>query len=238
MKTSLCFRLISTSILLFLVSGGFAQSIVSGGVSTNVYVEAYNIRGRPFNNPEATNIEGSPLLNQNWGLGTVYFKDGSVAQNVELRFNLEKNELYFNREGEMYVFNDPVISFRMNYSVSTAKKEVHFRSGYPVNGRLSKETFYEVVEDGAKFQLINYRFIYLADSYQYGGTAKKIFTEKEELYVFDVAFGKTSKIKRSEADVLNALPDLKEKIVSIVSKNKLKLKLNEDMKKLFTELNK
>ena len=82
---------------LFLVSGVNAQSIVSGGVSTNVYVEAYNIRGRPFNNPEATNIEGSPLLNQNWGLGTVYFKDGSVAQNVELRFNLEKNELYFNR---------------------------------------------------------------------------------------------------------------------------------------------
>jgi hypothetical protein len=121
---------------------------------------------------------------------------------------------------------------------SAAKKEVHFRSGYPVNGRLSKETFYEVVEDGAKFQLINYRFIYLADSYQYGGTAKKVFTEKEELYVFDVAFGKISKIKRTEADVLNALPDLKEKIASIVSKNKLKLKLNEDMKKLFTELNK
>jgi hypothetical protein len=95
-----------------------------------------------------------------------------------------------------------------------------------------------VEEDGAKFQLINYRFIYLADSYQYGGTAKKVFTEKEELYVFDVAFGKISKIKRTEADVLNALPDLKEKIASIVSKNKLKLKLNEDMKKLFTELNK
>lgn len=238
MKPTIFFRLIASSILLFLVSGGIAQSIVSGGISTNVYVEAYNIRGKPFNNSEATNIEGSPLLNPSWGLGTVYFKDGSVAQNVELRFNLEKNELYFNREGEMYVFNDPVSSFRMNYSISAAKKEVYFRSGYPVNGRLSKETFYEVEEDGAKFQLINYRFIYLADSYQYGGTAKKVFTEKEELYVFDVAFGKTSKIKRTEADVLNALPDLKEKIASIVSKNKLKLKVNEDMKKLFTELNK
>ena len=238
MKPTLVLRLIASSGLLFLVSGGIAQSIVSVGVSTNVYVEAYNIRGRPFNNPEATNIEGSPLLNQSWGLGTVYFKDGSVAQNVELRFNLEKNELYFNREGEMYVFNDPVGSFRMTYPVSAAKKEVHFRSGYPVNGRLSKETFYEVVEDGAKFQLINYRFIYLADSYQCGGSAKKVFTEKEELYVFDVAFGKISKIKRTEADVLGALPDLKDKIVSIVGKNKLKLKLNEDMKKLFTELNK
>ena len=181
MKPTMFFRLIASSISLFLVSGGIAQSIVSGGVSTNVYVEAYNIRGKPFNNSEATNIEGSPLLNPSWGLGTVYFKDGSVAQNVELRFNLEKNELYFNREGEMYVFNDPVSSFRMNYSVSAAKKEVHFRSGYPVNGRLSKETFYEVEEDGGKFQLINYRFIYLADSYQYGGTAKKVFTSLASL---------------------------------------------------------
>jgi hypothetical protein len=214
-----------------------AQS-TTNSQSTNFYVEAYNIRGRPFVNPDASNIEGSPLLNLDWGKGTVYFKDGTVAQNVELKFNLEKNELYFNRDGELFLFNDPVMSFRMSYSSSAGKKEVHFRSGYPLNGRLNKETFYQVLEDGAKFQFLVYRSTYLADSYQYGGQAKKAFKEIEELYVFDVAFGKMIKIKRTEASLVEALPDLKDKISSAIRNNRLKLKTNEDFARIFTELNK
>lgn len=223
--------------MLFLALESMAQS-TTNSQSTNFYVEAYNIRGRPFVNPDASNIEGSPLLNLDWGKGTVYFKDGTVAQNVELKFNLEKNELYFNRDGELFLFNDPVMSFRMSYSSSAGKKEVHFRSGYPLNGRLSKETFYEVLEDGAKFQFLVYRSTYLADSYQYGGQAKKAFKEIEELYVFDVAFGKMIKIKRTEASLVEALPDLKDKISSAIRNNRLKLKTNEDFAKIFTELNK
>ena len=223
--------------MLFLALESMAQS-TTNSQSTNFYVEAYNIRGRPFVNPDASNIEGSPLLNLDWGKGTVYFKDGTVAQNVELKFNLEKNELYFNRDGELFLFNDPVMSFRMSYSSSAGKKEVHFRSGYPLNGRLNKETFYQVLEDGAKFQFLVYRSTYLADSYQYGGQAKKAFKEIEELYVFDVAFGKMIKIKRTEASLVEALPDLKDKISSAVRNNRLKLKTNEDFARIFTELNK
>lgn len=223
--------------VIFLSFNTTAQT-VSSSVSTNFFVEAYNIRGKPFTNPDASNIEGSPLLNQDWGKGTVYFKDGSIAQNVDLKFNLEKNELYFNRDGEMFVFNDPILSFRMKYSSSTGLREVHFRSGYPVNGRLLKETFYEVLEDGAKFHFVSYRFSYLADSYRYGGQSKKAFTENEELYIYDVAFGRMLKIKRNESSITDALPEYKDKITSTIRDNKLKLKSNEDVKKIIAELNK
>lgn len=226
-----------SAFMIFIAVDAVGQSI-SSNVSTNFFVEAYNIRGRPFTNPDASNIEGTPLLNQDWGKGTVYFKDGAVAQNIDLKFNLEKNELYFNRDGEMFVFNDPILSFRMIYSSSTGKKEVHFRSGYPVNGRLLKETFYEVLEDGAKFQFVAYRFTYLADSYRYGGQSKKVFTENEELYIYDVAFGKISKIKKSESSLAEALPDLKDKVSTIIRDQKLKLKSNDDIKKIIAELNK
>lgn len=215
-----------------------AGQSVSSSVSTNFFVEAYNIRGKPFTNPDASNIEGSPLLNQDWAKGTVYFKDGAVAQNLELKFNLEKNELYFNRDGELFLFNDPIMSFRMTFSSGAGKKEVHFRSGYPVNGRLLKETFYEVLEDGAKFHFVSYRFTYLADSYRYGGQSKKVFTENEELYLYDVAFGKMVKVKRSEASLVEALPDYKDKIIAVIRDNKLKLKSNDDLKKIIAELNK
>jgi hypothetical protein len=214
----------------------FAQSITSQ-VSTNFFVEAYNIRGRPFTNKDALNVEGSPLLNNEWKKGTVYFKDGSVAKGVELKFNLEKNELYFNRNGEMFIFNDPVISFRLEMESEGKSGELFFRSGYPAHGRHDMETLYEVVADGAKFQLINYRFSYLADAYVYGGSSKKKFTPNEELYVFDVAFGKITRIKRSEAAVVDAMPDLKDKISQICSTKRLKMKSNADLVILFNELN-
>lgn len=225
-----------TGLMIFIGVDIFGQTIPKD-VSTGIFVEAYNIRGRPFTNPDASNIEGSPLLNQDWGKGTVYFKDGAVAQNIDLKFNLEKNEIYFNRNGEMFLFNDPIMSFRMSYSSSNGVKVVHFRSGYPINGRLLKETFYEVIEDGAKFQFVAYRFSYLADSYRYGGQSKKVFTENEELYIYDVAFGKMIKVKKGASSVTDALPDFKDKISSIIQQNKLKMKSNTDIAKIIHELN-
>jgi hypothetical protein len=46
------------------------------------------------------------------------------------------------------------------------------------------------------------------------------------------------KIKRTEASLVEALPDLKDKITVVVQSNRLKLKTNEDFAKIFTELNK
>ena len=218
----------------FQVSG---QSITSQ-VSTNFMVEAYNIRGRPIVNKDNNNVEGSPLLSDEWSKGTVYFRDGGIAKDIDIKFNLEKNELYFNRSGELFLFNDPVLSFRILLQTEGNTDELLFRSGYPVNGRFSKETLYEVIADGSKFQLVNFRFSYPSDIYVYGSTgSKKKFTPSEEIYVYDVAFGKMTKVKRSESSVSDALPDLRAKINQLTAANKLKLKSNDDLKKLFDLLN-
>lgn len=226
--------LISPFFGIFQVTG---QSITSQ-VSTNFMVEAYNIRGRPIVNKDNNNIEGSPLLSDEWSKGTVYFRDGGIAKDIDIKFNLEKNELYFNRSGELFLFNDPVLSFRILLQTEGNTDELLFRSGYPVNGRFSKETLYEVIADGSKFQLVNFRFSYPSDIYVYGSTgSKKKFTPSEEIYVYDVAFGKMTKVKRSESSVSDALPDLRAKINQLTAANKLKLKSNDDLKKLFDLLN-
>jgi len=230
-------------IFLLLISPFFGSFQVTGQsitsqVSTNFMVEAYNIRGRPIVNKDNNNIEGSPLLSDEWSKGTVYFRDGGIAKDIDIKFNLEKNELYFNRSGELFLFNDPVSSFRILLQVEGNTDELLFRSGYPVNGRFSKETLYEVIADGSKFQLVNFRFSYPSDIYVYGSTgSKKKFTPSEEIYVYDVAFGKMTKVKRNESTIADALPDLRAKINQLTAANKLKLKSNDDLKKLFDLLN-
>jgi len=56
-----------------------AQGITSS-VATNVYMEAHNIRGRAFENKDAVLYDGTPLLNDNWGKGSVTFKDGKIVK--------------------------------------------------------------------------------------------------------------------------------------------------------------
>jgi hypothetical protein len=229
---------LSLFLLSFWLTNQVSGQSITSQVSTNFMLEAYNIRGRPIVNKDVSNIEGSPLLQTDWAKGTVYFRDGAVVQAIELKFNLEKNELYYNKAGELYLFNDPVTSFRINLRSEDQSEETLFRSGYPIHGKFSKETFYEVIADGAKFQLVNFRFSYASDIYIYGSTGtKKKFTPGEELYVYDVAFGKMLKIKRSQGSIEEALPDLRAKIGQITSNNKLKLKTDEDLKRLFELLN-
>lgn len=229
---------LSLLLLPFWLTNQVSGQSITSQVSTNFMLEAYNIRGRPIINKDVSNIEGSPLLQTDWAKGTVYFRDGGVVQAIELKFNLEKNELYYNKSGELFLFNDPVTSFRINLSKEDQTEETLFRSGYPIHGKFSKETFYEVIADGAKFQLVNFRFSYASDIYVYGSTGtKKKFTPGEELYVYDVAFGKMIKIKRSQGSIEEALPDLRVKIGQVTSSNKLKLKTDEDLKRLFELLN-
>jgi len=86
--------------------------------------------------------------------------------------------------------------------------------------------------------LVNYRYSYASDIYVYGSTGtKKKFTPAEELYVYDVAFGRMTKIKRSQTAIEEALPDLRAKIGQISATHKLKLKSDQDLKRLFELLN-
>ena len=124
----------------YLPASSVAQGITSS-VATNVYMEAYNIRGRAFENKDAVLYDGTPLLNDNWGKGSVTFKDGKIVKELELKFNLEKNELYFNREGGMFLFNDPIASFQISYGTGNRISVSNFKSGYPVNGRLGEQVF-------------------------------------------------------------------------------------------------
>lgn len=214
-----------------------AQSI-TGSVSTNVYMEAYNIRGRAFENKNAVLYEGTPLLNDSWGKGSVIFKDGKIVKELELKFNLEKNELYFNREGEMFLFNDPIASFQISYGTGNRNILSNFKSGYPVHGRLGEQIFYEIIFEGPRFHMLSFRYAYLGDANRYGGGGvKQAFVYGEELYVYDVSANSMHRVKRQETSFKEALPKLQDQITKVCSENKLKLKNNEELVKLFTILN-
>lgn len=215
----------------------FGQRITSPQ-STNFMLEAYNIRGRAFVNKEAVNVEGTPLMNTDWGKGDVKFRNGGLVKDIELKFNLERNELYFNYNGELYLFNDPVYSFTMKFNNLGKAQEVFFRNGYPINGRLGNETFYEVVADGEKYQFLNFKYAFLSNANSYGGPSQKqIFTNADEFYIFDMVNGKMLRTIKTIAGIAEVLPTQSDKINKISVEKKIKLRDSGEIKELFAALN-
>ncbi len=214
-----------------------AQTITSQQ-STNFMLETYNIRGRAFVNKDAVNVEGTPLLNTEWGKGEVRFKNGGIVKDIELKFNLERNELYFNKNDELFLFNDPVISFSIKYNHLGKSYQKLFRNGFPLNGRLGSETFYEIIADGDKWQFVNFNYAFLSNANSYGGSsAKQVFTPGDEFYIFDRASDKMFRTKKSVAGIIESLPSMKEQVTKICSEKKLKLRNNEEVILLFQALN-
>lgn len=219
------------------LSSSFGQSITSQQ-STNFMLEAYNIRGRAFVNKDAVNVEGTPLLNTEWGKGDVKFRNGGMVKDLELKFNLERNELYFNNRGELYLFNDPVSSFTIKFNNMGKAQEVFFRNGYPVNGRLGNETFYEVVADGENYQFLSFKYAFLSNANSYGGSSQKqIFTNADEFYLFDRVAGKMIRTKKTVAGITEALPSLSDKITKVSAEKKIKLRDSGEIRELFAALN-
>jgi hypothetical protein len=232
----------SKQLLMLLFTAGvlnvsFGQTITSPQ-STNFMLEAYNIRGRAFVNKDAVNVEGTPLLNTEWGKGDVKFRNGGWVKDMDLKFNLERNELYFNYNGEPYLFNDPVYSFTMKYNNMGKTQEVFFRNGYPINGRLGNETFYEVIADGEKYQFLSFKYAFLSNANSYGGSSnKQIFTNADEFYLFDRIAGKMIRTKKTVAGLNEALPMLADKITKLSAEKKIKLRDNGEIRELFALLN-
>lgn len=224
--------------LLLMSFGSLKAQRITDQQSTNFMLETYNIRGRAIVNKDALNVDGTPLLNTEWGKGDVQFKSGGLVKDIDLKFNLERNELYYNFNGERYLFNDPVVSFTLKFNEFGKQHVVLFRNGFPLNGRLGSETFYEIIADGDKWQFINFRYAFLSNANSYGGSStKQQYTNADEFYIFERTSGKMIRTKKTAAGIIESLPSMKDQITKICSEKKLKMRDNEEVRQLFAALN-
>ena len=228
---------------LFLCSLHVTISAQTAGanVKTSSVVELYDDEGKPMSTPGKKNVTGSPLLNPEWGSGTIFFKNGKVTPMMEIQLNLQKNELYFRREGKAFIFSDSVSGFRIIYAVQDLIYNDIFRSGYPETGRNKTTHFYQMLVDGKDIQLLADRYKQLVDAYTYAGGEKSTYREDEALYVFDVSNRKMIEIKNlknAKSTLLSAFPDRKNDINRVCEQQKLGMKTREDLITLVKELQK
>lgn len=208
----------------------YAQSVTRK--NTLGSMDAYDENGKPFATQHNEHNVGSPLLNPDWGSGVVTYKNGRVVSPIQIQFDLQKNELYFQRDGKKFTFTDTVSEFRIIFIVNDSALSEKFRSGYLSSGKNHSTHFYQVLVDGKNIQLIADRSRKLLDAYTYYGGDKSVYREEEVLYMFDVSKKKMIEIKNfknSKSIISSAFPDRKLDIDRICADQKLEMKKREDI---------
>ncbi len=219
-----------------------AQDHAGGGVSTDLigyniaFAEAYDQTGKPLTEVNKK-VTGSRMLNENWGTGTVTLKGGFVLKEVELQFDIFKNELHFRKNNIVYLFVDSVQAFTINYADNNDTTRIEFRSGFPPVEKNTGATFYRVVAGGPKLQLLQFISKEVREKIDYLSPTIKEYARKDNYYVYDAATNTMHLVMLRKKSVLNALPGYTAAINDFAAANNISFKSEADLVKLFTAIN-
>lgn len=205
--------------------------------STNMFeMNAYDISGKPLAS-KGPAMEGSPMLNSNWGRGLVKFRNGNWVSDVELQYNIRENELYFRKDNQIFSFVDTVQEFILAYEEEGVPHSVLYRSGYPSIGKNKSLQFFEVVQDGANLQLLKLTIKVLIEKNSYGRGKEKEYKDSFQWYVFNLKKREITRIKKDKSSLQQALPDYAERIELLAKENGYKLRTEEEIAELINLLN-
>ncbi|MDQ3846778.1 MAG: hypothetical protein M3342_22615 [Bacteroidota bacterium] len=200
-----------------------AAQTVDRNYATNGFMEIYDVKGKPVTSKSSVEVEGSPLLNEQWAFGEVRLKNGQWLKDVPLQFNLQTNELYFQKNNTTFQFAEPVLQFSLAYTEEGAEKKVLFRAGYPPADGKTANTFYQVLAEGPNVHLLKYVFKSVKDVYQYNAPGKKRYWQMEELYLFDASTNRLINITKNKTPLTELLPAYAPIIKESVKEKKGKL---------------
>src|SRR5688572_7578190 len=119
---------------------------ISTRVFSQVMVLHDTISARVFSTERYSGINGSPFLYDKWIAGSVTVDKG-VYNNLELTLDAYSNKLYFNKNDELYEFEDAVKGFTLKLVPADSASFLYFRNGFSGDG-LRNDQFVQIITEG------------------------------------------------------------------------------------------
>ena len=160
------------------------KHIGSTGVGGDLSIQDNNGKMIPIGAQEDT--KGSPLLLDYWTYGTVSLKNGIKFTDPALNFSLFEDKLYFKRDNQFYIVAGVISEFVLSPSGEAADTiPYHFMNGYPATSVSNENSFFQILNDGKKYQLLKWQHKKIRDSYSYGGKAETEYANQLAYYIYD-----------------------------------------------------
>ncbi len=198
----------------------------------------HDLQGKPYMEQAYTEVDGNPLLINNWVEGAIDFVNGKTVK-VKVKYDLVKDVLLFQNKSDttaMY-FVEPVKAFKLGSPVNEESDILlpAFNSGYPVIDSQTPASFYQVIACGKTQLLKHYRKVIRTDQAFNSATATKTFVQTDIYYLF--ANNQMSRIKPNQKSILTALSDKAEQLKGYMKSNTVDYKSDVSLAKLFSYYN-
>lgn len=190
------------------------------------------ISARTFDSEKYSGVNGSPFLHDNWIKGIVNVGKGTY-RNLELKLDAVSNVLYFNRNDELFEFEEPVISFVLMPRPNDSSSYQSFRNGFSGDGLRSNQ-FVQVLTNGT-IMLLRSDAKLITDVNEINRGTIRTFSNTSRYYILEG--DKTRSIKLSKDDIYDLVKDEQAAIDAYVSQNKLSTKKPEDLIKILKYYN-
>jgi hypothetical protein len=193
-----------------------------------------NINGDPVLTKTYTEIIGSAFLSDNWIYGTVTTINGKTYKNINLKYDLFKDEPYFkqkeNDEG-LYAFTEKIKTFTL---VNLGVEETYLM-GFPAVDNYTPDSYYQVLGKINENYFLKKTIKTISESRPYNSsTTEKTFIELQVYYLFKD--GKMIKFKPSKKEFLANFPAQSEKINAYLKTNDVDFKNGKDLGGLFSHI--
>lgn len=189
--------------------------------------------GMPLRTRSYTDLKGSPYFLDSWNKGIITQANGQSYKDVELKYDQLEDELIFrDQQGRELGFAIPVKEFKINYILEGVPKSSLFRNGFePFKGSTEKN-YYEILYDGpVKLAKKNVKHIEQYREYNSATTTKSVI-ERVKYYFYTA--NQLKEFKKDEKSVRLAFGEKSPTVLKYIDDNKLDLKKDTDLIKVFS----
>ena len=197
------------------------------GIANGQYLN--DLQGKPLSEISFTDVVGTPYLYDGWTKGTVELVNGTFYKDLDLKFSLFTDELFFKntKDETMLAFVLPVKSFLLDFE---SQKSL-YRNGFPEVDNFNKKAYYQVLYDGnLKLLFKSYKTVSEIKPYNSATTEKK-FAENYSYYILKDDL--MVKIRPSKKDFLELFKNKSAEMDAFIKTEKIDFKKNQDLTRTF-----
>lgn len=181
---------------------------------------------------QKSNFKGSPFYNEGWKTGTVTVNDGIEYKDIQLRFNVYNDELWYKKTEE-----NIIVINRVNVKAFRWKDEngmAHFEKCF-----IQKKPYYmEIIYADQHFQI--YKMLTKKFIKKDNTSSNSYNSDQKDQYVWGKSAlyhrknGRLLEIGSKDKEFFLLFGQQKSAIQKFAKSNKLKIKNKEDVKEMFT----
>lgn len=198
---------------LLIIALGLASAALH---AQNVTLLQDPVSSKNFNPEKYTGIRGTPFLMDKWIKGNVFTPKG-MYKDLELKFNVYDNNLFFNRNDESFELVDDIVSFVLMPKPDDASSYLQYKKG--ISGAdLRGNEFVQVLLEGGKKGLYKLEGKKLSEMSEINAGIVKTFMNNPKYYIGTP--GNLVFLKLNKNEILEILKDQSDKIQAYINEKK------------------